>query len=338
VEDTGLIPKKSGRRDAMPIAPFHCAMGDSPEVALPCAATVNISPGDDSVDTNRVRITGTGTISSFGVACDGVQGELGEPATVTKRIAFVPTAPGITLQHNPPGLSLLGAVNRTITANAFGTYQSDVNGNWTETDYTQAAVSPTKGGGALLALITYTASATITIPPGATRAWVRMWGGSGASGAGDGTNFNSSAGTGAPGYLEKFLTGLTPGITLVFTRGNGGTPSASAGSNGTASTLASGTQTIATLTAGGSNGTPQPSTADVSTFAGSAGGTATGGDINRPGQTGGSSAWNGTSFVRGVGGYNSIGRGVDGSASYLVQGNAGINGGLIIAWFNDAFA
>jgi hypothetical protein len=63
---------------------------------------------------------------------------------------------------------------------------------------------------------------------------------------------------------------------------------------------------------------------------GSAGGTATGGDINRTGQTGGFS--HGTP-APGVGGVMGLARGPDGSAG---SGNAGIPGGLIIAWFNNA--
>ena len=118
-------------------------------------------------------------------------------------------------------------------------------------------LAPTKSGGQLLAFLTYIASGPITIPPGATRAWLRMWGGSGASGNGAiSVQAYSSNGVGAPGYLEKFLTGLTPGNTLIFTRGAAGTAwTAGNGANGSASILASGTQTIATLTANGSNGT-----------------------------------------------------------------------------------
>jgi len=245
---------------------------------------------------------------------------------------------------------LLGQADRVISANGYGVYSSDADGWWQEQSYSQDGpnASPTQKGGQLLAVNYYTASQTITIPPHATRAWCRMWGGSGASGTGgsDGALAGYfSGGVGAPGYLEKFLTGLTPGNTLVFTRGNGGTPNASlgVGGNGTASTLASGTQTIGTLTAGGSNGSGSAVYYDGATSVdrsagGSAGGTASGGDLNRPGQSGSASFYilSGNPTLNfGTGGYNSIGRGVDGVNG---PGNAGIPGGLIIFWYNDAVA
>jgi hypothetical protein len=300
----------------MAFAPFHCAFGDSPEVELQVATEVDISPPDDSVDTNRVRIAGAGTVESLGFACGGLAGEIDEPQTVTKRIAWVPSGAGILLKHNPPTLRLLGTADRTITTDAYGYYASDEDGNWQEESFTQADASPTLSGGALIALNTYAASAIITIPPGATRAWIRMWGGAGGSGAGDSQSGLFSGGTGAPGYLEKFATGLTPGRTLIYTRGNGG----AAGAAGTAATLASGTQTIATLTANGSLG---------SATAGTDGGTATGGDINIKGQ-------HGTPGMAGLGpsagGATGLARGTDGS----INGAAGLNGGLVIAWYNDA--
>jgi hypothetical protein len=337
----------------MPLAPFHCALGDSPEVELQAAATVNIAPGDDSVDTNRVRIVGAGTITSLGVPCQGQTGELGEQATVTKRIYWLPTAPGtITLKHNPPFLCLLGEKDRTIAGKAFGTYCSDVTGYWQEDSFSLSSESPTASGGALLAMIYYTASATITIPPGATRAWVRMWGGSGASGGtGAGGVTIGSAGTGAGGYLEKFLTGLTPANTLTFTRGNAGAPvSGNNGGNGSASTLASGTQTIATLTANGSNGSAYVGAADMASYSntgiGTPGGTATGGDLNVTGQRGGnayavsydagSGAIGSNASWPGQGGASAFARGAAGVAYNSPLGNPGIPGGLIIAWFNDA--
>jgi hypothetical protein len=320
----------------MGFTPFTCALGDSPAVSIPAAATTNISPGDDSVDTNRIIITGSGTINSFGIACGGNLGFTGERCTVTKRVQFAPTGT-ITLHHNSPTLNLLGAADRVITVTSFGEYQSDVNGNWQEISFSEITKSPTMGGG-LIDVIYYLASQTITIPQGAVRAWVRMWGGSGASPnstSGSSGYYYMTSGVGAPGYLEKWLTGLTPGNTLVFTRGNGGTV---ASTNGSASTLASGTQTIGTLTAGGSNGSSvvgfaDPSGALTATAAGSAGGIATGGDLNRPGQTGGPAISMNGGLAVGIGGYNSIGRGVDGTAN--APGIAGIPGGAIIHWYGD---
>jgi hypothetical protein len=347
------------------VAPFRAAFGDSPVVALPAQATVVIAPGDtwdptnpdydpsdvgilgsgtgsNAVDTNRVVITGSGTISSFGIANGGQPDDKGNIVVITKRVEFLPDAgKSIVLHHDPLNISLLGAADRTITAKSFGTYQSDTTGYWCETQFSQSTQAPTTHGGQLIATTYLPGTSTITIPPLATRAWVRMWGGSGASGAGGTTGYGytgGTPGTGAPGYLEKFLTGLTPGNTLTYTRGAAGVATTGAGGNGGASTLASGTQTIATLTANGTNGS--------TTFnsQGTAGGTATGGDINKTGQSGIAGAPiyyfnSGPQSVdlggaqAGAGGRNVLASGVDGTT--VSPGNPGNPGGLIIFWYND---
>ena len=324
----------------MGFAPFHCALGDSPEVELQAGTEIDIAPPDNPpdadgvitnpIDTNRVRVVGAGTVESLGFACGGAEGEIGEIATVTKRIAWMPSGAGIILK-NSPQLRLLGGVDRTITTPAFGYYASDVDGNWQEESYARADVSPINQGG-LVAIITYVASGPITIPAHATRGWVRMWGGTGASGAGqaDGSGgVYASAGVGSGGLLEAFLTGLTPGNTLTFTLGAAGVATAGAGGNGGDTILASGTQTITTLTARGSHGTPLAAAQGP----GSIGGSASGGDTNRTGQTGGPSI----GAIPGVGGAFAYSHGPDGSTSVSI-GNNGNPGGLVIAWFNDALA
>jgi hypothetical protein len=127
--------------------------------------------------------------------------------------------------------------------------------------------------GALVSIYTQNAAGTytVTIPSNATKGRVRLWGGQGGS-------FTSGVGGGGGGYLEKYLTGLTGGDTLDLTVGAQGTNSASSPSNGGASTLSSGSQSISTLTANGG-------TAGASTVAG-IGATASGGDINIAGING----------------------------------------------------
>jgi hypothetical protein len=336
------------------VMPFTTALGDSPAVTLAAASTVDIAPGDvfdpdntfpedvgvigsgtNSVNANRVIITGSGDITSFGQANGGQVDEDGNPATITKQVTFEPDAgKTIILHHDPVALSLLGGVNRTISVKSFGEYQSDALGNWTETRFSGSDQQPTQHGGQLIGVNYYTASATITIPPGATRAWVRMWGGSGGTSGGDFSSGTYSGGTGAGGYLEKFLTGLTPGNTFVFTRGNHGngavlTPSAIAATAGTASTLASGTQTISTLTANGSPAGPTLGGGGIG--AGGIGGTATGGDINLTGQHGGA----GQNAQPGIGGSTMLAKGALGSVASDGTGNPGYDGGLVITWSND---
>jgi hypothetical protein len=187
-----------------------------------------------------------------------------------------------------------------------------------------AAITATGG---LVALNYYSASQTITIPAGCTRAVVEMWGATGASGGITGTG--ASGGTGAGGYLEKLLTGLTPGNTLVYTQGAAGV--AGAGGNGSVTLLASGTQAIGTLTCNGSNGSGG---GGASNYPGTSGGTASGGDVNLTGQAG--MTW-GQSMPTGaplLGGSTMRSIGANGLyPGVTTTGNPGNPGGLKIAWY-----
>lgn len=310
----------------MSFMPLRCAVGHGPDLTIPAAATVALAPNDNSVDSNRIIITGSGTINSFGVVGQEItetpEDSVGQ-ILITKQVFFQPdTGKTITLHHNPPALTLMGGLDRTIASNSIGTYSSDPNGNWIEEGFTNQSSPP---GGGVVSWNYYNTSQTITIL--SSRALVRMWGGSGATWGGDNTGSTAqpdcwSGGTGAGGYLEKFLTGLTPGHTLTFTCGNAGaiSPSVTAG---TASILANGTQTIATLTANGSVGNT-----DNVNFNGTPGGTATGGDINLTGQSGGHG------FVGanggGIGGSTGLARGALGTINGV--GIPGNPGGLIIMW------
>src|SRR6202049_1531771 len=64
------------------------------------------------------------------------------------------------------------------------------------------------GSGAFISTINYTSggSATITIPTGATRAYVQMWGATGGSGGATG---GATGGGGGCGFFEKYPTSLT---------------------------------------------------------------------------------------------------------------------------------
>ena len=112
----------------MPIVPWQCALGDAPPVTRPVAATVEIAPPDDSVDTNKIVITGTGSISSFGA----------DAPKATKDITFDPLGGSITL-INSAQLVVLGAISRTIDSKSFGRYSSDGAGNWEEISFFSSA-------------------------------------------------------------------------------------------------------------------------------------------------------------------------------------------------------
>lgn len=119
---------------------------------------------------------------------------------------------------------------------------------------------------------------TFTIPSGVTSIKVTAIGGGGggadqASGGGDG---GGSGGDG--GGAVKYITGLTPGLTLTVNVGAGGAMGYNAGGApgnggaGGASSVASGTQTITTVQGGGGGGGAGGSVGGAS----GSGGTATG--------------------------------------------------------------
>ena len=123
----------------------------------------------------------------------------------------------------------------------------------------------------------FTSSGTFTIPTGVTaiKATIVGGGGNGASVSSTG-NVQASGGGGGGGVAYKWLTGLTSGNTISVTVG---------GATG-ASSIASGTQSITTVTANGgsSSSTPSPN----SSSSGGAGGTTTNADIGITGGQGGS--------------------------------------------------
>jgi hypothetical protein len=129
----------------------------------------------------------------------------------------------------------------------------------------------------------FTANGTFTIASPNTKATLV-----GAGGGGAGTNAGavpSPPGGGAGAVVIKSMTSLTIGNTLavtVGTRGSGGGTANAGGGAGTASIVASGTQTIGTLTAGGGAAASGP------TGNAGVGGSPSGGDINLVGNGGGS--------------------------------------------------
>lgn len=145
----------------------------------------------------------------------------------------------------------------------------------------------------------FTSSGTYTIPANVTSVKVTVVGGGGAGGGS--TVANNGGGGGAGGIAIKYLSGLTPANTIAVTVGAGGTGvSATTGNAGSASTIASGTQTITTVTANGGNG---GFTIGVVSAGGAGATVSTNGDINGAGNAGN------TAYAGNVGG--------GGGATYL---------------------
>jgi hypothetical protein len=113
----------------------------------------------------------------------------------------------------------------------------------------------------------------------------------GPGGNGGGAVSQRATGGGGGGVAIKWLS-MTAGQTLIYTVGT---------ASGTASTVASGTLTIATITANsGTNGAGTAYAASIT--AGGAGGTATNGDVNTTGGQGGYSFGSGTTVTTNFGG------------------------------------
>lgn len=221
----------------------------------------------------------------------------------------------------------------TVANNSFGTSGQVLTSNGSGNVYW----SPRSGS--LLSRNVYTSTQTITMPTGVTSADVTMVGaGGGGQGYIGGDCFTAGNGGGAGGALFKLLTGLTAGLTLSLTVGSGG----GAGSNGSADTiLASGTQSITTLTA--SKG--------ITGAVDGAGGSGTNGDINISGRGGGiriSSQFGGPGgspgFGLGIGAEvrspstsevvaTGYGAGGSGGADATTTGGSGTNGICIITWY-----
>ena len=148
----------------------------------------------------------------------------------------------------------------------------------------------------------FTSSGTFTIPTGVTSLKVTLTGGGG-GGAGYGGTSGATA--------IKYLTNMTPGNTIIVTVGAGST---AYNTNGFASSIASGTQVISTVTAGGG----------FQATSGTA--VASGGDVNL---SGGSPfyAYEGTTYWSTGGGsiWGGRGLGSSGPNSYGCGGNVDIN-------------
>lgn len=183
-----------------------------------------------------------------------------------------------------------------------------------------------------------TSNTTYTIPAKSLKLTVIGGGGGGGWGQSANSQLYSIGGTGGSGAaLQTYLQGLTVGSTLTITigaGGAGGTTANASGSNGVATVVSSGTQTITTLTANGGFGGANTYATTVSLTGGSTSGTI--------GSQSGVIYYNLSKFVSGLvyGTANSAGvagpfYGVGGSggwANKIIAGYAGAagNNGVVI--------
>ena len=219
---------------------------------------------------------------------------------LTSATAYALLAGGTTSTGAVQSLAGVGTSGQVLTSNGAGALPT----------FQTLTVSPI----ATTVYKTTAGSGTFTIPSGVTTVKVTVVSG-GAGGA-----RSADGGGGGGGVAIKTLTGLTPGNTLAYYVGYGQT-----NTENNESTVSSGTQSITTIS-GGVGIRP----ADNSS-GGGAGGMASGGDLNIPGQKGGDNGGPGGNSLFGWGGvygYSS------GNATGYGGGGAGGNGhgsgGLII--------
>jgi hypothetical protein len=202
----------------------------------------------------------------------------------------------------------------------------------------------------------FTASGTFTIPATALSAsnfkFTIVGGGGGGGGSSASATQPGGNGGGAGATAIKYLSSLTAGNTIAVTVGgsaSGGT-TGNAGTAGNSSSIASGTQTITTVTANGGGAGAASGTNQGK----ASGGTASNGDVNitggdgilaaslgsltTPGGTGGGSslgtggAGGGSGGNNGGSSGNAYGSGGGGGAGQSTSGGSGAAGIVIVEW------
>ena len=191
----------------------------------------------------------------------------------------------------------------------------------------------------LASVQTFTSSGTWTRPSGITKVIMEVQGGGGGGGKGANGDYNMGGASG--GYCKKFLDVSTIS-TSTITIGSGGSAIAhnatGAGGDGGNTIWADGTNTV---TAGGGDGGDNSAIYVISI-----GGTATGGDINIPGQSvqaqattepgrsllGSCGCWVYSTSAAGV--QNATGYGAGGTtwAGYTSHGTGTGSAGIVIVW------
>ena len=319
--------------------PLPITVGSTAIVFIQFAAIQTYTAGTGlTLTTNQFSITNVGTAGTYGAAAtvpvittnaqgqvssvtntaiaiagSAVTGDItGNAANVTGTVAINKGGTGQTTQQ-----AALTALSGTQTS---GQYLRS-NGTNTLLSGIQAADVPTLNqnttGTATLAKSTsaFTTGTTQTYTAPSNTQWVKVTvvgpGGNGGAATGQ-----RATGGGGGGVAIKWLS-MTAAQTLVYTVGT---------ASGTASTVASGTLTITTITANsGTNGTGTAYAASIT--AGGAGGTATNGDVNITGEQGGYSYGSGTTVTTNFGGKGGDcpGFGSGGPALALVA-TAGVQG------------
>lgn len=294
--------------------PLPITIGTTSIVFLQFAAIQTYTAGTGlTLTTNQFSITNTGTAGTYGSASSvpvfvtNAQGQVTSVTNTTIAIAGSAVTGNISGNAaNVTGTVAIGnggtgQITQQLAINALAgatTSTQYLRGNGTNVVMStiQAADVPTLNqnttGTATLAKSTSVFSTgtaqTYTAPSNTQFVKVTVVG---PGGNGGGAASQRATGGGGGGVAIKWLS-MTAGQTLVYTVGT---------ASGTASTVASGTLTITTITANsGTNGAGTAYAASIT--AGGTGGTATNGDVNTTGGQGGYSFGSATSVTTNFGG------------------------------------
>jgi hypothetical protein len=256
------------------------------------SATSGSITGQNVASTKLQFNPSTGVLTSTGFSGSG--------SSLTGIVTSNAAGTGISVSGSTGAVTI---TNSGVTSIVAGTGISISGGTGAVTVTNTASSLPGSQGQA------FTSNGTFTIPSGITALKITVVGGGGGGNGGWGLSQDpdiGGGGGGGGGTAISYLTGLTPGGTLAVTIGAGGAAKGSYGGSGAGnaggnSTVASGTQSITTITGGGGAGALQ--TSSPRPGRGGAGGTATSGTINIPGGCGGDgSAWSNSVSIGGCGG------------------------------------
>jgi hypothetical protein len=251
-------------------SPIVSSGGNTPAISIP-AATTSVNGYLTSTDWTTFNGKQAALVSGTNIKTVNSTSLLGTGDVSVGVTSVTGTAPVVSSGGAAPAISMAAA---TASVNGYmtSTYASKLDGitagatNTTLVAGTGISVSGSTGAVTITNTATspyvgergqvFTSSGTFTIPTGVTALKITVVGGGGGGGGSGDAGWTSIGGTGS-GVAISYLTGLTPAATLAVTIGGGGTAGAAGRTNGGTggnSTVASGTQTISTITGGGGGG------------------------------------------------------------------------------------
>ena len=271
---------------------------------------------------------------STNTAALNITGNAATATTATTTTGNAGTATALQTARTINGTSFNGTANittaswgtaRTISLSGAVTGSASVNGSANVNIVTTLATpsAPPKG------IQTFVSNGTFTIPTDVTSIKVTVVGGGGGTGRSTVSGTGGIGGGGGAGTVIKYLTGLTPGLTLSVTVGSGGAAAATdggSGGQGGSSTVSSGSQSIpASITAIGGGGSAFTNGAVSS---GGSGGGGVGGDFTIVGGRGGPAIrQEGGVFIGGNGGSSFMGMSTGATTAGTAANGAAFGGG-----------